>query len=63
MPIGGITFAACWCARWWYFIRAIHGNMSIFIAVEALYMGAIACHMASFLTLKAPVIITRHGIN
>ena len=61
-PVGGITSAACQCARWWYLIQAVHGNMSI-ITVIALYMGAIACHMADFLTMKTPVIITGHSVD
>ena len=47
----------------WYLIQAVHGNMSIIITVEALYMGAIVCHMADFLTLKTPVIIAGHGLD
>ena len=63
MPIGGVISAACWCAWRWYFIRAVCGNMSIVVTVETFYVGAIACHVASFLTLEALVIITGHGID
>ena len=39
------------------------GNMSIFVTIEASYMGTIACHMAGFLTLETLVIVTGHGID
>ena len=63
MPTSGVTSVACWCAWRWYFIRAVHGNMSIVVTVETSYMGTIACHMAGFLTLKTLVIVTGHGID
>ena len=63
MPVIGVSPAACWCARWWYLIWAVHGNMSIIITVIAPYVGAIACHMANFLTLKTPVIVTGHSVD
>ena len=63
MPVGGITPVVCWCARQWYLIQAVHGNMSVIITVIAPYMGAIVCHMANFLTLKTPVIITGHSVD
>ena len=63
MPVIGGSSAACQCARWWYLIWAVYGNMSIIITVVVLYVGAIACHMANFLALKTPVIITGHGVD
>ena len=63
MPVISVRPVACQCARWWYLIRAVHGNMSIIITIVALYVGEIACHMANFLTLKASVIITGHSVD
>ena len=63
MPVIGVSPVACQCARWWYLIQAVHGNMYIIITVVAPYVGAIACHMADFLTLKTPVTITGHGVD
>ena len=63
MPVVGVTSVACWCARWRYLIWAVHGNMSIIITVVAPYVRAIACHMADFLTLETPVIITGHSVD
>ena len=63
MPVAGVRPAVCQCTRWWYFIWAVHGNMTVIIAIIAPYVGAIACHMTNFLTLKAPVIITGNAVD
>ena len=59
----GVSPVVGWCTWWWYLIWAIHGYMSIIITVIALYVWAIACHMANFLALKTPIIITWHGVD
>ena len=63
MHVNGVSPVVFQCARWWYLIWAVHGNMSVIITVIALYVRAIVCHMDDFLTLKTPLIITGHGVD
>ena len=63
MPVIGVSPAVCRCTRWQYLMWAVHGNMSLIITVIAPYVGAIAYHVANFLTLKTPVIIAGHSVD
>ena len=55
--------AVSWCAWWQNFIWAVHGYMAIIITVITPYVGAVTCHMAHFLALETPVIVTWHGVD
>ena len=39
MPVVGVTSVACQCARLWYLIWAVHGNMSIIISHSTMCEG------------------------
>ena len=57
-----VVSVLCWYVWGQNFVREIHCDMAIIITVKTSYVGAIACHVASFLALKTFIIITGHDV-
>ena len=47
----------CWCPRRWYFVRAVHDNVSVFIAFIGSDVQAVLRDMAQLLALETLIFL------
>ena len=63
-----VTTSVCLVMYWWcswgrYIVRAIHDDMSVFIAFLTSDMRVVSCNVSCFLTLETSVFIIGHHVD